>query len=322
VALTLAEANPRQLESWDDLVAGSFNGTLFHRRRFLAYHGERFAGRERFLVIVDGGTEFAQIALAIDETAQGRVARSPYGASYGGVVFARQPSFEQCREAVLVLNGYLRDEKVQRFSMTPPIACCTPEPLDTFAFALLAHGYRSANRDLSSIFSLGGPAPVAELVSSRARNMARKAQTAGVSIKRGDIAAFWTLMDKTFDRHSARPTHTQVEFASLVKTLPGEVYVDVAYGRDGAPLAGIGYMAINRRVNSSFYFCQDPERRREQALTLLVMHALEESRKAGFAFFDFGTSTINMQPRENVFRFKESFSKTAVFRETFEWTAA
>ena len=63
------------------------------------------------------------------------------------------------------------------------------------------------------------------------------------------------------------------------------------------------------------------ERRKEQALTFLIMHALERSRAEGFAYFDFGTSSVNMVPRENVFRFKEAFSRTAVFRETFEWRA-
>lgn len=320
--MRIVEATARQLETWDERVAASFNGTIFHRRAFLAYHGSRFAGSERFLMALDGDAPCAQIALSVEETPEGRLARSPYGASYGGFVLFAQPGFEEAQGLVRALNDYLGSEGVGRFTVTPPIGCCAPQPLDVLHFAFLTNGYRSVNRDLSSVVDLGGPAPVTGSVSSRARNMLRKAQSHGFIIRRGDLGDFWRLMEKTFDKHGARPTHTREDFAYLAAALPEQIYVDVAYDPAGEPVAGIGYMAVNRRVNSSFYFCQDPERRKEQALTLLVVHALERSRAEGFAYFDFGTSSVNMVPRENVFRFKESFSKTALFRETFEWRAA
>ncbi len=320
--MRVVDATERYLERWDERVDASFNGTIFHRRAFLAYHGRRFADRERFLMVLDGDSPTAQIALTVETTPNGREARSPYGASYGGFVLFTQPDFFTAQDIVRALDGYLRAENVAIFTMTPPIACCSPAPPDLLSFVLLTNGYRSTRRDLSSIVDLRGTVPIADLVASRARNMLRKAQSHGFSIRRGDLAGFWEVMEKTFDKHGARPTHTREEFAHLIETLPDQVYVDVAYDRAGAPAAGIGYMVINRRTNSAFYFCQDPERRNEQALTLLIMHALEASRRSGFDYFDFGTSSVDMVPREGVFRFKEAFSKTAVFRETFEWRAA
>jgi Acetyltransferase (GNAT) domain len=320
--MRLVAATARQLETWDERVAASFNGTIFHRRAFLGYHGSRFADSERFLMALDGDAPCAQIALTIEATPEGRVARSPYGASYGGFVLFAQPGFDEAQGLVRALNEYLGGEGAGRFVMTPPTACCAPQPLDVLNFAFLTNGYRSINRDLSSIVDLRGPEPVAASVSSRARNMLRKAESHGFRVHRGNLDDFWRLMDKTFDKHGARPTHTREEFARLVAALPDQVQVDIAYDPSGEAVAGIGYMAVNRRVNMSFYFCQDPERRKEQALTLLIMHALERSRAEGFSYFDFGTSSVNMVPRENIFRFKEAFSKSAVFRETFEWRAA
>ncbi len=320
--MRIVEATARHLAGWDERVENSVNGTIFHCRAFLAYHGSRFAGSERFLMVIDGDTPCAQIALSIETTPEGRVARSPYGASYGGLVLFRQPNFSEAQGIVRAFNDYLRAENVTRFTMTPPIACCLPQPLDVLYFALLTNGYRSINRDLSSVAYLAGGLPAAQLVSARARRHTRKAEGYGLSICRGDLPAFWQVVEKTFTKHGARPTHTSDEFAYLTEALPEQVYVDVAIDPDGTPAAGIGYIASNSRVNGSFYLCQDPARQHEQGLTLLVMHALEDSRSRGFGWFDFGTSSVNMMPRENIFLFKEAFSKIAMFRETFEWRAS
>jgi hypothetical protein len=307
------------LESWDDRVARSFNGTIFHRLKFLAYHGERFAATERHLVILNGDQPFAQISLTVENNDGVRAARSPYGGSYGCFVFFTQPSFRESHDVVHCFNDLLKAEGIDRFTTTPPIPCCAPGPLDALYFNMLTNGYRSINRDLSSIVELPGEGAIETRVSSRARSMGRKAKANKVSIKRGNLFDFQRVMDATFDKHGTKPTHSAKDMDYLTRELGEQVYVDVAYAEEGTPLAAIGYMAINRRVNSSFYFCQDPKYQHKQALSLLVLHALERSQAEGFVFFDFGTSSINMQARENIFQFKESYSKAAQFRETFEW---
>jgi hypothetical protein len=247
------------------------------------------------------------------------VAKSPYGASYGGFVFAGQPGFAQCQDLVGALQVYLRDNGVRRFTVTPPMVCCAAAPIDTYAFAMLSGGYLSTGRDLSHVFDLAACSAVADAVSSRVRQNARKAVRHNVEIRRGNLEDFWCVLDKTFAKHGVEPTHSKAEFELLTRLLPDRVYADVAYGGDGAAIAGIGYLVVNARLIFSFYLGQDPERGSEQALTLLLLNALAKAKQAGFLFFDFGTSTVNMQPRENIIRFKEGFSKTAVFRETFTW---
>jgi hypothetical protein len=129
------------------------------------------------------------------------------------------------------------------------------------------------------------------------------------------------VMDATFERHGTLPTHSREEFGWLSDALPDRVYADVAY-HDGRPIAGVGYFVVNRLVSSSFYFCQRPDLRELGGLTLCVLHGLEHARGEGYRWFDFGTSTAGMEPRENVFRFKEQFASVGQFRETFEWESA
>jgi predicted N-acyltransferase len=129
---------------------------------------------------------------------------------------------------------------------------------------------------------------------------------------------FAAVMTATFQRHGTQPTHTLAELRWLARALPDRVYVDVAY-HEGRPVAGVAYFAVNRLVNSSFYLCQRPDRGQLNGLTLCIVRGLERARRDGHRWFDFGTSTVDMRPRENVFRFKEQFGSVGQFRETFEW---
>jgi hypothetical protein len=318
----VTEAVGKGLERWDDDVGRSVNGTLFHLRRFLAYHGERFRDSERFLLVLAGDSLVAQIAVAITDESGGRRLRSPYGASYGGFVFQRYPTFSQACHVVESFLAWSEAEGVTRATITPPIPSCSTLPLDVVHFALLAGGFKSVNRDISSLFALDSGVAVNDAVTSRARNTSRKAEREGVAVvSRGDIDDFWSVMDATFERHGTAPTHTLQEFRWLAEALPERVYADVAY-HDGQPVAGIGHFAINPLMNSSFYVCQRPDRRELNGLTLCVLRSLERAQQEGYRWFDFGTSTARMQPRENVFRFKEQFTNVGQFRETFEWAAS
>ena len=322
-AIRIIDAEGSRLERWDEDIARSVNGTLFHLRRFLAYHGTRFSGSERFLLVLDGDSVLAQIPVAVSgDPGSGRHLRSPYGASYGGFAFQRYPSFRQAQAIVEAFQEWCRREGITQATITPPIAACAELPLDVFSFALLHAGFRSVSRDVSSLLALDPRRPAADAVSARARNTGRKAERAEVTVQtRASIEDFWSVMDATFERHGTQPTHTLDEIDRLARSLPDRVYVDVAY-HASRPVAGVAYFVINQRVNSSFYLCQRPEQRELNALTLCVIEGLERARAEGYRFFDFGTSTVAMQPRPNVFRFKESFTSAGQFRETFEWTAA
>jgi len=318
-AIRVVEAEGKQLERWDDDVERSVNGTIFHLRRFLAYHGDRFRDVERFLLVLDGDSLVAQLPAAVEDSPEGRTLRSPYGASYGGFAFQRYPTFSQATGVVEALLEWLDGEQIGRATLTPPIAACASLPLDVGSFALLAGGFESVNRDISSVFRLDPNVPIPQAVTSRGRNTAHKAEREGVTVQtRGDLDDFWTVLEATFSRHGTQPTHTREDFARLAETLPDRVYADLAY-HGGEPVAGVGYFVINSLVNSSFYFCQRPERRELNGLTLCVLRGLERAQEEGYRWFDFGTSTAGMEPRENVFRFKEQFSSVGQFRETFEW---
>lgn len=316
--LKIIEADKNYLEDWDELVESSINGTLFHRRDFLSYHGARFASKEKWILFLHKNNPLAQIVFTIDEEENEIIARSPYGGTYGGFVFQKYPSYSQGNVIAQLLIDYLRQNKVTKFLMTPPISCCSEKPLDTFYFNLLEVGFKYINFDVSSVIVVRKDVSVESTVSQRAKRTANKASKLGIVIEnKGDLIDFWQVLEKNFTKTEINPTHTFDEFKTLMSLLPNRIYVDVAY-KDNLPVAGIGFFVINKNVKSSFYLCQDPDYQQFQGLSLLVLSALKDCKREGYSFFDLGTSSANMQARQNLFSFKENFSKVGVFRHTLE----
>ena len=313
---------PSQSRRWNDFVDDSNEGTLFHRLDFLAYHGEKFCESEHHLIIHKGQAIHAVMPLAIFDEDGRRIARSPYGGSYGGPVFSKPQNYQDSQEVVEAILEYLEFQGVSELTLTLPISVCYRRYSETLRLVLLERGFQCSNRDISSVVCLDKNNPASKEMVSRARNTARKARKArkmGVDVvHHAPIVDFWQVLEMTFAKYGSKPTHTLAEFQWLHECNSERVYVDIAT-LDGIPAAGIGYFVINQNVNSSFYLCQDPQKQQTQGLSLLIYEALERAQKEGFRWFDFGTSSAQMQGSPNIFRFKESFGAIGVFRETYVW---
>jgi hypothetical protein len=316
--------NLRRLKSdmqpqWNDFVEKSNEGTIFHRLNFLSYDGKRFATNDHSLCVFKGDALYGVMPMGIFELDGRHIAKSPYCASYGGPVFLKPQNYHDSHEMIEGLLEYIDSLQVCELSITLPISVCYRHYSDTFRLVLMERGFRCSNREISSVVRLHGKESASQIMTSRARNMAQKARKLGVeTVVRAPMKDFWQVMEKTFKKHNDNPTHSFKEFSWLHENLPDLIYANVAYLK-GKPMAGIGHFVINRFVNSSFYLCQDPRHQQTQALSLLVCETLEDCLSSGFHWFDFGTSSINMKGRGNIFRFKESFGATGVFRETYLW---
>lgn len=318
--ITIVDANKRQCDSWDQFVDNSLNGTIFHKRKFLEYHGDRFKNSERWLVVLKGEKVIGQINYAVITDSQGiKVALSPYGGSYGGVVLETLPTFSEANSIVSTLMEHFREYELGKIRVTHPISCCAPLSLDVFTFAMFQHGFKSVNRDISSVIRVD-QSQIDEVTSSRARNMERKSNKAGVKIvSNAPLKDFWLPMQDTFARHASESTHTYSQLCNLQERFPGDIWADVAYLKQD-PIAGVCYFKLNERVLSSFYFCQTSVGQQLQSLSALIMQGLRQAQNRGIHWVDFGTSSTNGIPGPNIFRFKESFSREGLFRETLEWS--
>ena len=276
----------------------------------------------RWVVALKHDHVMALFSYTVHEKPDGRrIAFSPFGASYGGLVLKNFPNYNTSRNLVTSFIAYLREEELDELYLTPPISCCASKSLNTLTFAMLEQGFRSVNRDVSSVVPLNHSRPVWQAVTARARNHARKALANGITVKLGAREDdFWGLMRETFSRHGTRPTHDPKQLTALIQRVPKHIRLDVGY-RNGIPVAGVGLFIINTRVASSFYLCHTSESKHLHGLTLTILESMERCRSDGFTYYDMGTSSVDMKARENIFSFKESFSAESHIRETFEWNS-
>lgn len=306
-------------EIWNQFVENSNEGTIFHRLDFLNYHGDRFKANEYHLGIYKGTTLFGVMPLGIFGEGGKKIARSPFGASYGGPVFLKPLDYSDSKEIVEKLIEYLMNIHVQSCCITLPISCVYRTYSETFRLALLELGFKIVNRDISSVVNLSQNLPVEKIITSRARNDVRRAQSYGITIiENASVDEFYPLLAINYKKFETNPTHSLEELKLLAELFPSGIYMSVGCYQN-QPVVGICNFVINKKVNSSFYLAQDHEQKHLQALSLLIYETLIESKQKGFEWYDFGLSSTKMQGQKNIFLYKDSFGTVGVFRDTYQW---
>lgn len=310
--------NKKVYKSWKQILKASKEGTLFHNPDFLAYHKDKF--NEHHLGVFKGQTLVGVLPMALFETDGKKIAKSPYGGSFGGFIFDRVLRYKGSKKIVTAFLEYIKNLNVQRVEIIPPPIYLSNLHDDTFIFALLEQGFKMVNSDISSVTYLNKEDIKMDLFSSRRRNKIRKAQKNDIYCKFNSdkLDDFWHLMEFTFKKHGTTATHTKEEWRWLSKNLPDKVWYDIAY-KGKKPVAGIGHFKIREDIDSAFYLCTDSDFLHLQGLSYLISEVLVKDKAQGIRCFDFGTSSVNMKARQNIFRFKEGFGAQGVFRHTYRW---
>jgi len=316
----MSAPGPRRFDgdpaAWNAFVAGSNNGTLFHRLDFLAYHGARFAKEAHHLVWAKGDSIRAVMPLGIFREDGRVVARSPFGASYGGIVAPRELSLATAEELVESLLAYLRQAGVQTLSWVPSPGFYCERAHDYVEFFFRVAGARVVGSDLTSY------AAVLDETDREFRHAAvkavRKARDSGVVVSPSDdVDSFWDILVANRAKFDATPTHSRDEIAWLIERLPDDVKLFLATV-EGEPVAGSLVFRLNPRVIMDFYWAHRDEWQHVRPVSLLVHEILRWARTQGLAWFDFGTQTIDMVPVAGSTRFKETFGAVGVFRRKWE----
>jgi hypothetical protein len=301
---------------WDAFVEESNNGTVFHRLGFLAYHGDRFAARAHPIAWTKGDALHAVMPLALFPEDGGLVARSPFGASYGGIAVREGLSLQRAGELVGSLPEYLRAQGATKLVVTPPPKLCFARADDYLEFQLLRIGATCVRSELTSYI------PVEEEPLEGFRHSAvkavRKAIAHDVRVEESDdVDTFYDILTENRGRFGAVPTHSRDEIRWLLENLPDHIKLFLAR-RDGAAIAGSLVFRVNRRAILDFYWAHLEEHQGLRPVSLLVYEITRWARRNGFAWFDFGTQTVDMVPREGSTRFKETFGAVGAFRSTYE----
>lgn len=302
-------------QKWLALLEKSDGATLFHHPDFLGYHGDKFA--ELHIGVFKGEELFGLIPMALVDEQGMKVAKSPYGASYGGFIFSKITDYAESAEIAGSFILLLKSINVQHFRMTPSLPIYYHTHSDTFIFALLERGLKIVNSDISNAVCVQDKDIINECLNSKTRNLYKKAAKSSLSIVEKDsLDVFWQLLEITYQKHGTVSTHSKQELEHLMFQFPTKITCDTVY-LEATPLAAIAYFEINNLVTLSFYHVQNYEYKHHQPLTYLIVHALNKAKKEGKQYYDFGTSSVNMVANPNNFHFKEGFGAKGIFRMTY-----
>ena len=301
---------------WDDFVERSNNGTIFHRLGYLAYHGDRFAENAHHLAWLKGETIQAVMPLGLFEEEGKLVARSPFGSSYGGIVVKRDLSLAEAGELVSSLVECLKEAGASKLVCVPTPEINHEQPQNYVDFWMLKAGATCVKADLTSVVEVRRE-PL-DGFRHAAVKAVKKARANDVRIERNDrLDEFYEILAANRKKFGATPTHSRDELEWLLREFPEDIPLWMAY-HDGTPIAGSLVYRVNSRVILDFYWAHVDEFQGLRPVSLLVYEISKWAHGEGLRWFDFGTQTIDMVPREGSSRFKETFGALGVFRRTYE----
>lgn len=316
--LQLRKAEATDKGRWDEFVENAVNGTFFHELGFLDYHGDRFNEQVHHLLWEKGPHIFAVFPMAIFNTENGRVAKSPFGASWGGLVYKDGFSV---KNAILIVEGlltYLRENNIDEVIITPPPFPYHKYYNGAFEFALMTRGFQLVNRDIIHTVDLSRSDLAMDILDSKCRNQARKgAQHFSIqkNVKAEEVYAIFKA-DK--ERLNATMTHSLEELLFLSGS-KSRVTFDMAINTENSSKAAVCYFHCNSNALLTFYISQEEGAKGKNGLNYLLAEGMISAKSGGIKYFDFGTSSMGGNINNiGISEFKESFGAGCFFRDTYK----
>lgn len=311
--LTVRSYCQNDADAWDRFCAESLQSTLLHTRRFLSYHGDRFA--DRSLIIEDEGKCVGLFPAALSPSDISLVISHP-GATYGGVLHQGGLRGERMIEALTIIKRHYASMQLTGllYKAVPIFYHSAPAQDDLYAlFRLRAKRTRC---DISSTIDLKHRLSV----SGRRRRSLKKAVKAGVKIVEGSqyLPALWDILFENLDRkYGLSPVHDLAEIMLLVSRFP-EYIRCVCAEVNGKVEAGT-ILFITPTTDHAQYIASSEAGYDVSALDAVFEYCIQIAQQNDKRWFDFGISTEGggLILNEGLYRFKSEFGAGGSLHEFF-----
>ncbi|HEX4132451.1 MAG TPA: GNAT family N-acetyltransferase [Pirellulales bacterium] len=305
---------PDDAAAWDAFCGRAAQATFLHRRRFLAYHGDRF--RDRSVVVEDGRDWLAALPAAVQPDDPTTVCSHP-GITYGGLLCAPSLYGGRLIDALAQIVDYYGTLGFRRvvYKAVPHIYHRVAMQDDLYA--LLRLGAARFRCDLTATIALEQRGAV----SSRRRRGIKKAARAGVTIDEGPrhAAAIWCVLEERLrHRHGVKPVHTLDEIEQLRQWFPDEItFVSALLSGE---VVGAVVLFDCGPVMHAQYITSSEAGNAAGALDLLFEYVIDRAESAGKRYFDFGNSNENQGRvlNQSLYQFKREFGAGGVVHEFYE----
>jgi len=303
---------------WDDFVAKSPTGTLLHTRRFLSYHGSRFA--DHSLLFFDKLGDLCAVLPAAANPSDPHCIVSHPGATYGGLVLSSKNHHLIALEVLSIACGYFANRGFHRmlYKAVPPHLHAGMNQIDLYA--LWRMGARLYRRDLWSVIDLRCRGPVTK----GRQYQLRRASQHGIRIitanSESHYRRFYEILVACLDqRHDVSPVHSLEELLLLQERFLDQIELWLALDESENCLAGSWVFDLGLARHWQ-YGAASVNGRKYSAQDLLLETIMEHSAQKGARYFSFGTSTEQEGQILNcgLFKYKSSFGAGAVTQDFYE----
>lgn len=305
-------------DKWEELVADSSNGTIFHTRKFLSYHSpDKF--NDNSLLFFEDKKLTAVLPAAEIKRDGTKTLWSHMGASYGGFVHNESLSIKQSFDLTQSLIDYSLKEKFEKIVVTSVPIVYQKRYNQYLDFAFVKNGFNYLKREVTSVITLDVDEDnVMKLIKPESRTSVRKAEKMGVVIRKSnDFDEYYDILKSNLAmRHNVQPAHTLEELYLLKELFPHKIQLFGAYLKNKM-IAGVINFYCNDKVVLVFYISHNQEYQQYRAVNLLFYTIMKDAISRGLGFLDFGLFTVNMDPNWGLGKFKESFGARGILRDSY-----
>ena len=317
------EKNWQEDEKLTDFIMNiSDNGTVFHRPLFLQYHGQEkfqniqpvkiiFREEEKMLACISGAVEFC------DER---KSFISPFGSSYGGLVYHSDLTFKEIEEIYFLLLEHLQKEYDHfKLSSSPFFQSRTGKALYV-DHILLSKGFTITKSDIVLVHPLDHaeklPARIDKKLFAQLKQPLYKKKLRIERISGPDPEAFELLLASQA-RFQAKPTHSFEELMKIEELVPGTVQTFKSYLGEKL-VSGIITFHVNKDILLNFYVFDSLEGRELKANHFTYYNVAVYAHEQDYKYLDFGPSSFGWNPNYPLIYFKERFDGRPFLRNIFE----
>ena len=309
-------------KEWDEFVLSSYNGTIFHLRKFLSYHIERKFD-DNSLVFIKKKKIIAVLPAALIKSSKGNMLKSHPGASYGGFVY-KKLSFNNCDLILKSLNKYCLSNNIKSIFLVPTPQLYYNNYNENLLYAMLWNNYKIVESYISSIVDLQSCSDTIDCLSDRKKRYINKIDN-NIHVKwTKDIDSFYPILVSNKKIHGVKPTHTLEELKTLIKIMPDSFSLLMTY-YNNIPIGGTFNFITNKKVLLVFYNMIDYQYQKYHPATYQLYKVLEWSKIKKFHFVDFGvsqraTKLDTLSPHYSLINFKEQFGSNGMLRIALQKT--
>jgi len=210
---TVNKFSENNRDSWENFVAESNNGTLFHLRKFIDYHK---VGRfeDYSLEFFKNNSLFSIFPASLVKNNNKKILVSHPGTTVGSFVLPENLSIQNSFHLVESLINHAKKNNFNGVRLTLPPITYFKRPSNYIDYSLLKNGFKYLKREVSSTLYLGSNSEniLNKFRSSHSRAV-RKSKNLGVEIRESkDIDQFYKILENNLNiRHGVNPTHTLQE---------------------------------------------------------------------------------------------------------------